>query len=171
MTSKDGLLGFLPLVVAALSVTLGCSDSRVPSADASHRQAAQAPTSLTDLVGTYFKDAAWRLPDADEAEYAFLFDRPHFLRKHRDEMLKTLEVVETVETEKLAVSFVRYSVGTTVYRDSVWMRKFDGRWLISANQYFSEYGDDPFGDGKPDQAKALIKRVDAWEKETANKWW
>jgi len=86
-------------------------------------------------------------------------------------MLQTLEVVETAETDNVAVGFVRYSIGATIYRDAVWMRRIDGQWQPAWNQYFSEYEDDPFGDGKPDNAKALIKRVSEWEKQSPKSWW
>jgi len=66
---------------------------------------------------------------------------------------------------------VRYSIGATIYHDSVWMRKVDGKWRPAWNQYLSEYADDPFDDQKPDEAKALIKRVSDWEKQAPKAWW
>ena len=126
---------------------------------------------VASLSKAYFREVRWRLPERDTKDYAYLLDRPNFLRRHRDEMLQTLEVVETAETDNVAVGFVRYSIGATIYRDAVWMRRIDGQWQPAWNQYFSEYEDDPFGDGKPDNAKALIKRVSEWEKQSPKSWW
>jgi hypothetical protein len=126
---------------------------------------------LPELTTRYFAEFAWGVVEDPRLNPALsLLDRVEFLRIHRDEMVKSLEVVEIVETEKIAVALVRYSIGLSVYRDRVWMRRVDGRWFASV-AYFSEYAEDPFGDGKPDEAKALIKRVEAWEKASAEKWW
>lgn len=37
--------------------------------------------------------------------------------------------------------------------------------------FVSGYQDDVFADGKPEAAKALIKRASTWEKESAAKCW
>jgi hypothetical protein len=75
------------------------------------------PKSVADLSKAYLGDVRWRLPEHDAEDYACLVDRPNFLRLHREEMLKTLEVVETAETANVAVGFVRYSIGATVVRE------------------------------------------------------
>lgn len=129
------------------------------------------PTDVADLSKAYFREVRWRLPEGGAEQFEYMLDRPNFVRQHRDEMLKTLEVVDTVQTQNIAVGFVRYSIGATTYHDSVWMRKIDGQWRPAWNQYFSEYADDPFGDLKPDDANALIKRVSDGEKEAPKAWW
>ncbi len=121
------------------------------------------------LVRTYFRDVEWRLPEPEYMYMTSIYDRVAFVQAHRDEMLKTLEVVETKESANIGVAFIRYSVGTKMYRKGIWMRKVDGNWRVCQSQYFSTYGDDPFKDGKPDDAKKLIERVDEWEK-GANEW-
>ena len=92
------------------------------------------------------------------------------MRQHRDEMLRTLEVVETAELDSMAASFTRYSIGANIYRKVVWLRKVDGQWRVSQKTYFSEYSDDPGADWKSEKAKALLSRVKDWE-EKSKAWW
>jgi hypothetical protein len=153
------------LFACAVSFT-ACSREK----SSSDNQQPQEPAEIRDLVRMYFTDAAWRLPEPEYAYFSNIFDHQAFLRAHRDEMLKTLEIVDVTQTDKIAVAFVRYSVGSNVYREGVWMRRVDGRWRVCSSQYFSSFGDDPFNDGKPDEAKKLIKRLDDWEKD-AKTWW
>jgi hypothetical protein len=154
----------LAFLMTAGSLIVGCSTGSRPSTLNGELR------TVADLSKAYLADLRWRLPDRDR-DYLYLVDRNSFLRLHRDEMLKTLEVVEAVETTNVAVGFVRYSIGATVYRDAVWMRKVDGQWRASSSQYFSDYEKDPFGDGKPEEAKALIKRVSNWKDESPKAWW
>jgi hypothetical protein len=142
----------------------GCSAGSRPGSNAD-------PKTVADVSRAYLGDVRWRLPGRETEDFAYLLDRPNFLRLHRGEMLKTLEVVDTAETSNVAVSFVRYSIAATVYRDAVWMRKVDGQWRATLNQYFSGYEKDPFGDGKPEEAKALMKRVSDWKDESPKAWW
>ncbi len=156
-------IALISLLIAGL-LAVGC-----PSGSPSG-QSTTEPKAVVDVSKAYFREVRWRLPER-EAEYLYLLDRYSFLRLHREEMLKTLEVVETAETDSVAVGFVRYSIGATVYRDAVWMRRVDGQWRATWSQYFSGYEKDPFGDGKPDGAKALIKRVSDWNEESPKAWW
>ena len=118
----------------------------------------------------YLAEVRWRLPEPEYENYSTILDQYAFVRQHRDEMLRTLEIVEVVETEKMGAAFVRYSVGAHIYRKGIWMRKVDGSWRVLLTQYISSFGDDPFRDGKPQEAKKLIKRVEEWEKDSEN-WW
>jgi len=160
---KTAYIFCLTLVATAL-LPIGCKSN------------ASSPTSsdsknIPEITKQYYREIRWGLPEDSFAKHAYQLDRYAFLRLHREEMLKTLEVVDTSQTDNIAVAFIRYSIGSTVYRDAVWMRKVDGRWLVCWKQYFSDYGDDPFGDGKPDAAKAVIKRVNEWEQESPKEWW
>jgi len=156
------------LFVAAVSalVGAGCSGT-APSA---HQIEYSVPKQPAELVKQYYRDVDWRLPEK-KYEFLFLLDGPTFIAKHRDAMLKTLEVVETAEVETIAASFVRYSIGGNIYRQVKWLRKVDGTWYVSQRAYYSSYGDDPFKDGNPERAKQLLKRTDQWEKDSAPIWW
>ena len=65
-----------------------------------------------------------------EAEQAFKI-------KNRREILKTLEVAEIAQDGDYAVAFVRYSVGTEVFRDSNWLARVGDKWYWVG--YLSEY--------------------------------
>ncbi|MGI8600219.1 MAG: hypothetical protein ACR2KB_13275 [Chitinophagaceae bacterium] len=102
-------------------------------------------------------------PTAYDARY-------YFLKKHKDEVLKTLEVVEEVEVQKdVVLIFYRYSIGTDIVKQTIYMRKIDGKYL-PYSKYYSSYEDDPFKNGKPDEGKALLKKAEEWEK-NENIWW
>ncbi len=96
--------------------------------------------------------------------------RHYFLKKHRDEVIKTLEIVEEVEVQKdVVLIFYRYSIGTDIVKQTTYMRKIDGKYL-PYNKYYSSYDDDPFQNGKGDEGKALIKKAGEWE-ENEKIWW
>jgi hypothetical protein len=156
------------LLLAVLGALMSTSCSNI------HESAGAAvsypvPKVPAELVKEYYRQVKWRLPEPQEA-YAYLLDEPNFLRRHREEMLRTLEIAETVETEKVGVCFVRYSIGSDIYREVTWLRKLEGAWFVCERQYVSSYGDDPLKDGKPDRAKELIKRTEEWEKNSKERW-
>ena len=55
-----------------------------------------------------------------------------------DEIQKTLEVVEFHEDGDLGIAFYRYSVGTRVFRKTLWLRNMGGYWFRSG-VYISLY--------------------------------
>jgi hypothetical protein len=96
--------------------------------------------------------------------------RIYYLRKHKDEVLKMLEVVEEVEVEKdVFLVFYKYSIGTETAKGTNYMRKVDGLY-IPYSKYYSSYSDDPFKNGKGEEAKALLKKSDEWSS-NENIWW
>jgi hypothetical protein len=151
--------------ILALALCVSCSDTT----EAGHSPYS-IPRDRAELVKQYYREVVWRLPEK-RYEFLFLLDGPTFIAKHREEMLKTLEVVETVEADTLAACFVRYSVGGSIYRQVQWLHRIDGDWRVSQKSYFSSLADDPFNDGNPDRAKNLLKRVVQWEKDSAPIWW
>lgn len=156
----------LPMLCLAVLLASGCSRSSSSIAN-SHSINTSTPQ---ETAKSYVREFEWRLP---EPEYAYLIDlqdRMLFLKAHRDEMVKTLEAVDFADDGNIGVAFMRYTVGSKVYRESIWMRKMDAKWTASSRQYYSTISDDPFGDGKPADAKKLISRADEWEKD-AKEWW
>jgi hypothetical protein len=96
--------------------------------------------------------------------------RAYFVRKHRDEVLKTLEIVEEIEVQKdVVLIFYRYSIGTDIAKKTQYMRKMDGVY-VPYSKYFSSYDIDPFKNGKPEEGKALLKKAEAWD-DNENIWW
>src|ERR1043165_3034128 len=54
----------------------------------------------------------------------------YFVRKHKDEVLRTLEIVEEVEVQKdVILLFYRYSIGTDIVKKTLYMRKMDGLYI------------------------------------------
>lgn len=109
-------------------------------------------------------------------EYSIVLSDPtrtdasiYFLRKHKDEVLKTMEIVEEVEVQKdVVLIFYRYTIGTDIAKKTAYMRKLDGLYLPYYT-YFSQYDDDPFKNGKGEEGKALLKKADTWGE--SNIWW
>jgi hypothetical protein len=118
--------------------------------------------------GTRYLFETERTPKFEEL---YAFDYYYFYQKHRHEILKTLILKDSIITKNIGVAFVSYKIDTTSYNDVVWFRNIDGRWWICLSQYFSEYSNDPFGDGLPDGAKEIIKRADNWKKQGGTMWW
>ena len=95
----------------------------------------------------------------------------YFMYRNRSEVLKTLEIVDVPTNGDLAVAFLRFSVGTRVFRDTHWLRKVDGQyWFIT---YVSKYGaesEDPNYIQKAEWIAAMEKRKEEWEKGSAAKY-
>lgn len=60
-----------------------------------------------------------------------------FKIKNRSEILKTLEIAEVVQDGDYAVAFVRYSVGSDVFRNSFWLARVGDKWYWIG--YLSNY--------------------------------
>lgn len=102
-------------------------------------------------------------PDNYDAKY-------YFLKKHKEEVLKSLEVVEEVEVKKeVALVFYKYNVGAETAKGTMYFRKMDNLY-IPYSVYFSSYQDDPFKNGKPEEGKRVLEKKDEWEK-NENVWW
>ncbi len=93
-----------------------------------------------------------------------------FLRKNQNEIIKTLEVLEEVEAEKdVSIVFYRYSVGTTMVKNTMYLRKMD-HLFYPYFKYYSKYDNDPFHDGKGETAKKLLDKAEEW-KSGDKIWW
>src|SRR5208282_160463 len=74
------------LALSAVFLLVSCSSSRTIKGRTS------IPTSINELVKRYYTDYEWRLPGSEEQASIYLFDRTAVLTKHRDEMIRTLEI-------------------------------------------------------------------------------
>jgi len=154
------------LVVLLTLIVLGCSESNRQPLGKATPQVPDFPVSLAGLTRFYF--GIIYLP---ESQQPYIYDRYYFYHKHRDEILGTLNVKDSIFTKNIAIVFLTYRIDTTSYNDVLWFRSLDGKWWIAYLQYFSEYADDPFGDGLPAGAKEIIKRADNWKKQNKGMWW
>jgi hypothetical protein len=102
---------------------------------------------------------------------AHLTDAQALIEVHGQEIRQTLEVVDVVTTEAVAISLVRYSIGPNIYKDSVWLRKVGSAWRYCSTPQFAVWSEDSFEDGQAERAKKMIGRAAAWEKESARRWW
>ncbi len=82
---------------------------------------------------------------------------------HRDEILKNLEVIDVSESEDYCIAFIRYSIGTDIFREAYWFGKVDEKWYRIP--YFSEYSDSKPAD--EEWFKKMIDRKKKWEEESA----
>lgn len=87
-----------------------------------------------------------------------------FQSAHAKEILNTLEVADTSISGDHGIVFVRYSVGTSIYREAWWVGKVQEKWYWIP--HLSEYSG-----SKPDDAqwfKETLNRKEKWEEESAN---
>ncbi len=122
-----------------------------------------------DVVVKWY-EAIW---STNAVPHFSLFDDAQFFRAHREEIKKTLEVVEVMENGNLAIAFVRYSIGSDLYREVKWLRKVDSSWTINLGYYskYTDEEDDPVLKGKMDWLKKVIDKKDAWERDNEPIWW
>ncbi len=111
----------------------------------------------------------FRLAYADMEEGHAWADQQYFVIKNRDEILGTLEVVDTMAVDQFGLSLVRYSLGPDVYRSAIWLRKIDDTWL----SMYSEFGDDytRLDPESQEQLNAMVEKADLWLKESKFAWW
>ena len=100
-----------------------------------------------------------------------LEDNAYFYRINRAEILNNLEIVELVEKENVAIAFIRYSVGTKIFRDAIWLRKVENKyWYIIS--YVSKYTaeDDSYLKDKMEWVEEMLEKENNWEENSAEKW-
>jgi len=87
-----------------------------------------------------------------------------YFRFHKDEIFKTLEVVETSESGDYGIAFYRYSIGTNIVRRAIWCGKVNGEW------YWVPYTID--GYDKPTDEEwyeKMMEKKGEWEKGSVEK--
>lgn len=95
-----------------------------------------------------------------------------YIYNHKDEILKTLEIVEvdTIPDKDFVLVFYRYSIGSEIVHAYNYMKKLDGKYFLYY-RYFSSYEGDPFKNGRGTEGKALLKKLDDWTEADKNIWW
>lgn len=127
-------------------------------------------TTVEGTLRLFFENRITNLP----AIY-YLQDENYFFKVNKEEILRTLEIVEKVfiEGTDLCVVFYRYSIGTQFKRGTRYFRQVNGRWTIHDGFYhYSEYyTTDPFNNGRGLEAKRLLEKIDEWEDNPDEVWW
>ena len=102
----------------------------------------------------------------------FLNDVDYFRHQHRNEILKTFKIEEQIDVKgtDLSLALFSYSVASQIKKKAQWFRKVDGKWTFCTT-YFSNYIDDPLGNGDKDLTKELLEKADKWEESSKNIWW
>lgn len=126
------------------------------------------PTTMKDAVYNYVENQ-WKLEDT---ENTIIFARTIFYKKHRAEILKNFEIVDTLVFKDIGLAIIRFSIKSDIYRKIIWLRKVDKFWAITASQYFSKYSDEYENASKEEQKRLdkILDKADKWEKESKYAW-
>lgn len=101
-----------------------------------------------------------------------LIDYNLFWHRHWEEINRTFEVSSVETNDDMAIAFVRYSIGSDIYRKTHWLRKVEGQWTQPLGGYVSEYSNKRLLKGKEEWFKLVKKKGQAWEKGSYNNaWW
>ena len=92
--------------------------------------------------------------------------------KHKDDLLNSIKIAESVNIEDTNVFLVFYSfnVGIDIVRKTMYMVNEDGMFYIS-NKYYSSYDDDPFKNGHSEEGKKILKKAEKWKEENKDINW
>lgn len=98
-------------------------------------------------------------------------DEAYFYRTNRKEILNNLEIVEVIENENVAIAFIRFSVGTNIYRNALWLRKVENKYwyLISYVSKYTAEDDNNLKD-KIEWVEKMVEKKEKWEENSSAKW-
>lgn len=90
------------------------------------------------------------------------FKEEYLLNKYKDDAIKSLKINDSIiiDGTDLTSVFYSYNLGTDVHREHTFLRKIDGNYTIEP--YISNYDDDPFKNGKPEQSKIIFEKINKW---------
>ena len=159
----------IALLLTLFSFSVSCNQSVGNSSLNNNLVIIKKAGAKNTIEGTLKENMEYDLQFNDQVS---LTDKAYFTAKHKDEILKTIEVVEkdTIPGKDFILVFYRYSVGADIVHQTEYMKQMDGKWYIHP-AYFASYDDDPFGNGKGIEGKALLEKADKWRKEDENIWW
>lgn len=145
--------------------------------------------SLSILLFTACSDIKNTAPSIDQSspetllkgQYEYIYTQqnfpvvdagPAYQRMHKDEVLKTMEVVDKIDIpgQNITAVLYRFSIGSETVHESTYMKKINDKWYLY-QKYFSSYDDDPFKNNDGTKGKEILKKIDDWTKETTNVWW
>lgn len=89
-----------------------------------------------------------------------------FWRAHASEISKTLEIASTNGQGDYMLALVRFSVGDKVFRDGLWLKRFDGKWYVVP--FVSTYKPEADIAEHLEWFEKANEKRDAWEKESAS---
>ena len=132
----------------------------------SYNKIPEAKETPVETIKDYYRN------DIFQREYSKLNAGTHYISEHMDEVLKTLEVseVDTIPGKDFVLVFYRYSIGVEIAHATEYMKKIEGKYYLY-QKYFSSYDDDPFKNGRSEEAKALLKKMGEWTDADKGIWW
>lgn len=146
-------------------LTLGCNNSNNGSVNKTGKII--LPKTLKDAVlyTVVPRESVYREIDGvPNADYYYYY-------KNRDEIKQTLSISDSMRIEKLSVVFYTFKINGQEFYNTSWFLNIDGYYLPKG-MYISQYGDnEEFSNDNQELAKAIGKKIDAWEKKTTKKWW
>lgn len=156
-------------IIALLATVSSCNQKTSNAGGGDDFVKIKKATAQTTIEGTLKESIAYDLQFSEQIQ---IQDKAAFQAKHKDEILKTIEVVQkdSIPGKNIILVYYRYSVGADIVRNTNYMKQIDGKWYIHS-KYYSSYDDDPFGNGKGEEGKKIIKKADEWEKESKDIWW
>jgi len=158
----------LPFVALCLFLA-ACNQSGSPSTSSENLVVIKKAKAQNTIEGTLKSSMEY---DFQFSKQVQLTDKALFLSKHKDEILKSIQVVEkvTISGKDFFLVFYKYSVGADVVHETCYMKEIDGKWYIHPG-YYASYDEDPFKNGKGAEGKAILDKVDKWKKDDENIWW
>ena len=88
----------------------------------------------------------------------------YILNKYKNDALNSFKINDSIfiENTDIISVFYSYNLGTDIHREHVFVKKIDGYYVLS-NQHYNQYDDDPFKNGKPEDAKKMLEKIDDWQ--------
>lgn len=157
-------------ILTSLILFASCNQSgNIPSTSSNNLVIIKKAEAQNTIEGTLKANTEYNLQFNEQVR---LTDKAYFTAKHKNEILKTIEVVEkdTIPGKDFILVFYRYSVGADIVHETAYMKQINSKWYIHP-AYYSSYDDDPFKNGKGVEGKALLDKADKWEKADENIWW
>jgi hypothetical protein len=147
---------------------LGCSDGgRSTSTQEANETVREGPIVLADSTVEGYVDkmvsTVWCGDYAGSENDILWTARDVYIYENCDELQETMELVEAKSADGITAVFIRYSVGTKIFRDVVWLRRVRNRYARTFDRP-SEYGDTDWSEA----AIELREEADTWEDESAN---
>lgn len=151
---------YLSLVLLSLAILVGCDKGP----DVKPAVRFTFPSSITEaIVSLRF--------DYKESDLPHMAALAYYTYTHKDEAIKSLQVVDSMRVENLWLVFYKYSINGRDYQHADWFLNIKGKYFY-AGLYISEYNaSDNFESENVDVVKALVKKADAWEAKSEKRWW
>jgi hypothetical protein len=124
------------LLAGLASILLSCSYTKADQLEEPSQQVAEPQPGPIDLSASSPEGVVRKMIEYyADGEGGVFSDVQFFFRKNGGEVGRTLEIGQTDRVgDSRAVVRYRYSVGTKVFRDVLWVRRVDdGVWIISSD--------------------------------------